>query len=67
VAQKQRAGLSVQEKEPIIRAREELVEMGILEHRGFRNGQPVWCLTKHGEERGDEIIQAYSRLGKTIQ
>jgi hypothetical protein len=47
------------DKSDAVKAREALVEMGILRDSGRRrNGQILWELTELGKECGDEIIDA---------
>jgi hypothetical protein len=51
----------------VVRAREWLVELGLVEFRGVgADGQSLWGLTKLGEKAGKEILAAaIAQLTKT--
>jgi hypothetical protein len=45
--------------EELVRIRRWLMELGVVELKGFAtDGQPLWGLSKLGEEAGTEIVRA---------
>jgi hypothetical protein len=52
--------------EQVVRARQELVELGLVEACVLADGRPAWRMTKLGRERGQEILRAVERHGPGV-